>query len=72
MRSPPVATMGKIRPASRIMAATGSGRFSELRRSAADHRHSPPAEKTVGIEIPARVRQALGLDVRADWAIVSE
>jgi hypothetical protein len=34
--------------------------------------HSPPAQGTVGIEIPARVRQALGLDDAPSWVIVSE
>ena len=34
--------------------------------------HTPPAGDTVGIEIPARVRQALGLDDTPGWAIVSE
>lgn len=34
--------------------------------------HSPPDEGTVGIEIPARVRQALGLDDAPSWVIVSE
>lgn len=34
--------------------------------------HSPPDEDTVGIEVPARVRQALGLDDAPSWVIVSE
>lgn len=34
--------------------------------------HSPPDEGTVGIEIPARVLQALGLDDAPSWVIVSE
>jgi hypothetical protein len=34
--------------------------------------HSPPTGGTVGIEIPARVRQALGLDDAPSWVIVSE
>ena len=34
--------------------------------------HSPPDEDTVGIEMPARVRQALGLDDAQSWVIVSE
>lgn len=34
--------------------------------------HSPPDEGTVGIEVPARVRQALGLDDAPSWVIVSE
>ena len=38
--------------------------------------HTPPSDDTVGdtvgIEIPARVRQALGLDDAPSWVIVSE
>jgi len=34
--------------------------------------HTPPAGGTVGIEIPARVSQALGLDDAPNWVIVSE
>jgi hypothetical protein len=34
--------------------------------------HTVPASDTVGIEIPAKVRQALGLDDAPCWVIVSE
>ncbi|MCY3829020.1 MAG: hypothetical protein OXF89_07785 [Rhodospirillaceae bacterium] len=34
--------------------------------------HTPPAGDTVGIAIPARVGQALGLDDTPGWVIVSE
>jgi hypothetical protein len=34
--------------------------------------HSPPSGDTVGIEIPPRVRQAIGLDDAPCWFIVSE
>ena len=34
--------------------------------------HTRPIGDTVGIEIPARVRQALGLDDAPGWVIVSE
>jgi hypothetical protein len=34
--------------------------------------HSPPDDDTVGIEIPAKVRAAIGLDDRRSWVIVSE
>ena len=34
--------------------------------------HTPPAGDTAGNEIPARVRQALGLDDSPSWVIVSE
>ncbi|MDQ2859652.1 MAG: type II toxin-antitoxin system PemK/MazF family toxin [Pseudomonadota bacterium] len=34
--------------------------------------HAPPTGDTVGIEIPRRVRQAVGLDDAPSWVIVSE
>lgn len=34
--------------------------------------HSRPSSDTVGVEIPARVRAALGLDDAPSWVIVSE
>ncbi len=34
--------------------------------------HTPPGKQTVGVEIPAKVRQALGLDDTPSWVIVSQ
>lgn len=34
--------------------------------------HSPPRGKTIGVEIPPKVRQAIGLDDAPSWVIVSE
>ena len=34
--------------------------------------HTPPDQDTVGVEIPPRVREALGLDDAPSWVIVSE
>jgi hypothetical protein len=34
--------------------------------------HSPPAEPTVAVELPAPVKQHLGLDFERSWIIVSE
>ena len=34
--------------------------------------HTPPAGDTVGVEVPARVRQALSLDNAPTWVILSE
>jgi hypothetical protein len=34
--------------------------------------HTPPSGNTVGIDIPPRVRQAIGLDDAPSWVIVSE
>jgi hypothetical protein len=34
--------------------------------------YTPPTGATVGIEIPARVKQAIGLDDAPSWVIVSE
>jgi hypothetical protein len=34
--------------------------------------HTRPDKDTIGVEIPARVREALGLDDAPSWVIVSE
>lgn len=34
--------------------------------------HARPDKDTIGVEIPARVREALGLDDAPSWIIVSE
>ena len=34
--------------------------------------HTPPSGDTVGIEIPAKVKQAIGLDDAPSWVIVSK
>lgn len=34
--------------------------------------HTPPDKDTVGVEIPAKVRHAIGLDDVPSWVIVSE
>ncbi|MEA2771342.1 MAG: hypothetical protein QOD93_4304 [Acetobacteraceae bacterium] len=34
--------------------------------------HSPPTGETIRIEIPARVREAIGLDDAPSWVVVSE
>ena len=34
--------------------------------------HAQPADNSVGIEVPAHVKQALGLDQAPSWEIVSE
>ncbi|GLH77685.1 hypothetical protein SSBR45G_25930 [Bradyrhizobium sp. SSBR45G] len=34
--------------------------------------HTPPDDTTVGIEIPSKVKQAIGLDNAPSWVIVSE
>jgi hypothetical protein len=34
--------------------------------------HTPPDKDTVGVEIPAKIRHALGLDDAPSWVIVSE
>ncbi len=34
--------------------------------------HTPPAGTTVGIEIPAKVKQAINLDDAPSWVIISE
>jgi hypothetical protein len=34
--------------------------------------HTPPDKDTVGVEIPPKVRKAIGLDDAPSWVIVSE
>lgn len=61
---------GKERPAC-LVAATDSSvspRFVVLLPIT----HSPPGKDTVAIEIPAKVREALGLDDAPSWVILSE
>jgi hypothetical protein len=61
---------GKERPACLIAAmdAAASPRFVVILPIT----HAPPGGDTVGVEIPPRVRQALGLDDAPSWVIVSE
>ena len=61
---------GKDRPACLVAAsdATAAPRFVVILPIT----HTPPASSTVGIEIPSRVRQVLGLDDAPSWVIVSE
>jgi hypothetical protein len=33
--------------------------------------HSPPDADTIGIEIPFKVKQVIGLDIAPSWVIVS-
>lgn len=61
---------GKDRPACLVAASDAAARprFVVLLPIA----HTAPAGDTVGMEIPHRVRQALGLDEAPSWVIVSE
>ena len=61
---------GKDRPACLVAASAPSAtpRFVVLLPIT----HTAPAGDTVGIEIPRRVRQAIGLDDAPSWVIVSE
>lgn len=61
---------GKDRPAC-LVAATDSAvtpRFVVILPIT----HTAPSGDTVGIEIPARVRQAIGLDDAPSWVVVSD
>jgi hypothetical protein len=63
-------TQGKDRPAC-LVAASDDGarpRFVVLLPIT----HSQPSADTVGVEIPAKVKTALGLDDMPSWVIVSE
>jgi hypothetical protein len=61
---------GKERPACLIAASnpTTSPRFVVILPIT----HTPPGNDTVGVEIPAKVRQAIGLDETPSWVVVSE
>lgn len=61
---------GKDRPACLVAAsdATAAPQFVVILPIT----HTPPAGDTIGIEIPSRVRQVLGLDDAPSWVIVSE
>ena len=69
-RQPPGRDQGKDRPACLVAASDSltKPRFVVLLPIT----HSPPDADTVGIEIPAKVKQALGLDDAPSWVIVSE
>ena len=61
---------GKDRPACIVVASDSSARprFVVL----VPITHSPPQDGDVGIEIPPRVRRAIGLDEERAWIVVSE
>lgn len=61
---------GKERPACLVAATdpTASPRFVVILPIT----HARPDKDTVGVEIPAKVREALGLDDAPSWVIVSE
>ena len=61
---------GKTRPACLVAATDPTVRPCYVVLLAITH--ARPAGDTVGIEIPARVRHALGLDDTPSWVIVSE
>jgi hypothetical protein len=61
---------GKERPACLVAAsdASASPRFVVILPIT----HTPPDQDTIGIEIPAKVKQLIGLDDAPSWIIVSE
>jgi hypothetical protein len=60
---------GKDRPACIVAASdSGSARFVVILPIT----HTPPSGNTVGIAIPPKVRQAIGLDDAPSWVVVSE
>ena len=63
-------TQGKDRPACLVAASDSETkpRFVVLLPIT----HSPPLGDTVAIEIPAKVRQTIGLDDEPSWVVVSE
>jgi len=61
---------GKDRPACLVAASDSSARPRYV--VLLPITHTPPAGDTVGIEIPAKVRRAIGLDDEPSWVVVSE
>lgn len=61
---------GKDRPACLVAAtdAASTPRFVVILPIT----HTPPVGDTVGVEIPAKVREAIGLDDAPRWVIISE
>lgn len=61
---------GKERPACLVAASDASAlpRFVVILPIT----HTPPDQDTIGIEIPAKVKQLIGLDDAPSWIIVSE
>ena len=63
-------TQGKDRPA--CLVAASDSRTTPRYVVLLPITHTPPDAETVGIEIPAKVQRALGLDDAPSWVIVSE
>lgn len=61
---------GKDRPACLVVA--GDSAITPRHVVLLPITHSPPTGETVGIEIPHRVKRAIGLDDLPSWVIVSE
>lgn len=61
---------GKDRPACLVAATDNTTRPRYVVLLPITHR--PPSGGTVGVELPAKVKQALGLDDAPSWVIVSE
>ena len=61
---------GKDRPACLVAASDSSSRPRYV--VILPITHSPPSGDTVGIEIPPKVRRAVGLDDEPCWVVVSE
>ena len=63
-------TQGKDRPACIVVATDGAATPQYV--VLLPITHSPPGKGTVGVEIPQKVRQAIGLDDERAWIIVSD
>ncbi len=60
----------KTRPCVLILAV--EAHMGSTRVTVAPITHRPPTDKTSAIEIPARIKQHLGLDDAASWVVISE
>ena len=61
----------KVRPSVIVLAVQKSGRGAP-RVTVAPITHTPPAKEGEAIELPPRVKQALGLDDDRSWIVVDE
>jgi hypothetical protein len=60
----------KVRPCAIVIARTGEG--EEARVWLAPITHTPPSNPKGAVEIPAKVKQHLGLDEQRSWIIADE
>lgn len=63
---------GKDRPCAIVAALRPADEAGEMRVLVLPVTHSPPAQSTLAVEIPAPVKERLGLDADRSWVVLSE